>query len=547
MVDNGFRYETQGNVTFFVYTIQPGDVVDTMGFGMLTHNRIPGLALTQYSQMDMERYIMYNVSAKIPVSQFFSGHVNRKRLIGVFKGIISALISAEDYMIDTNSILLDMDYIFTDVSSCDTILICLPVQQDKPDVNLGQFFKNIMFSTQFDQTENCDYVAKIMNYLNSAPVFSVYDFNTLMEELQKEIGSATGSYSVQQLAVQQMLQKPVPQPAQPPQQPAVQPQPVKKPEPMQPQKNGIPQPQNFQPAAPQPFQVPGTPGMQIPQGAVLSGQGNPGSQPSVRQARENQSFFKKLFKSDKGNKAQKVPAASAMPNQQPPQKGKKTDSMLNFAVPGQQPGFAIPDQPNSIPTPATGKNPQISQGISNERPVVPTPQQSAQRAQKQSYPAHPAPIQQPVNQEQAAPKFQAQTLPQDAQPKTTPMNFGETTVLGGGTAIGETTVLGAGAPNVQVRPHLIRTKNNERIDINKPVYRIGKEKSYVDYFIGDNTAVSRSHANIISRDGEYFIVDTNSTNHTYVNGGMILSNSETKLSHGTKIRMANEEFEFRLY
>ena len=127
------------------------------------------------------------------------------------------------------------------------------------------------------------------------------------------------------------------------------------------------------------------------------------------------------------------------------------------------------------------------------------------------------------------------------------MNFGETTVLGGGATIGETTVLGSGAPNVQVHPHLIRTKNNERIDISKPVFRIGKERSYVDYFIGDNTAVSRSHANIVSRDGEYFIVDTNSTNHTYVNGGVILSNSETKLSNGTKIRLANEEFEFRLY
>ena len=79
------------------------------------------------------------------------------------------------------------------------------------------------------------------------------------------------------------------------------------------------------------------------------------------------------------------------------------------------------------------------------------------------------------------------------------------------------------------------------------MFRIGKEKSYVDYFVSDNTAVSRSHCNIISRDGQYFVVDTNSTNHTYVNGGMIQSNVETPLSHGTKIRLANEEFEFKLY
>ena len=96
------------------------------------------------------------------------------------------------------------------------------------------------------------------------------------------------------------------------------------------------------------------------------------------------------------------------------------------------------------------------------------------------------------------------------------------------------------------QPYLVRMRNNEKIPLDKPVFRIGKEKSYVDYFIGDNAAISRSHANVMNRDGNYFVVDTNSTNHTYVNGVMISSNQEIPLSHGTKIRFANEEFEFRM-
>ena len=127
------------------------------------------------------------------------------------------------------------------------------------------------------------------------------------------------------------------------------------------------------------------------------------------------------------------------------------------------------------------------------------------------------------------------------------MNFGETTVLGGG-RIGETTVLNGAMQQAQtITPHLIRNKNNEKILLNKPVFRIGKEKSYVDYFIGDNTAVSRSHANIITRENTYFVVDTNSTNHTFVNGKMIQSNTETEIHHGDKIRLGNEDFEFKLY
>jgi pSer/pThr/pTyr-binding forkhead associated (FHA) protein len=124
-------------------------------------------------------------------------------------------------------------------------------------------------------------------------------------------------------------------------------------------------------------------------------------------------------------------------------------------------------------------------------------------------------------------------------------SFGETTVLGGGPAIGETSVLGM-ETYVEVKPYLIRLKNNERIMLNKPVFRIGKEKSYADYFIGDNTAVSRSHASIISRGSEYFIMDTNSTNHTYVSGQIIPSNVEIQIVSGTRIQLANEDFEFRI-
>ena len=83
--------------------------------------------------------------------------------------------------------------------------------------------------------------------------------------------------------------------------------------------------------------------------------------------------------------------------------------------------------------------------------------------------------------------------------------------------------------------------------MNKPVFRIGKEKSYVDYCIADNKAISRSHANVIFKNGKYYVVDTNSTNHTYVNGKILPSNMEMEIAHGMKIRLADEEFEFHLY
>ena len=94
------------------------------------------------------------------------------------------------------------------------------------------------------------------------------------------------------------------------------------------------------------------------------------------------------------------------------------------------------------------------------------------------------------------------------------------------------------------KPYLIRKKNNEKVFISKSVFKIGKENSYVDYFIGDNTAVSRSHASIIVKGDNYYIMDTNSKNHTYVDGNMIQPNLEVPMKPGMKIRLADEEFEF---
>ena len=178
-----FSFENQGTQTYLVYTIPERAKIDSMSLGMLANNRIPGLAPAMFTQMNATTFIKYNVSARVSANQLFQGNINKKRLIGVFSGVCDAMLSAEDYMIDPSSILLQLEYVFVDVSTCDTVLICVPVLgANSGEQNLGAFFKSIMFSTQFDQTENCDYVARIINYLNSAPTFSLTDFKSVLDE-----------------------------------------------------------------------------------------------------------------------------------------------------------------------------------------------------------------------------------------------------------------------------------------------------------------------------------------------------------------------------
>ncbi len=515
-----FQFENQGTTTLLVYEIQENDELDTMSLGMLTNNHIPGFLPAYFTQMDANKYIKYNVSAKVSVKQLFGGPVNKKRLLGVFTGIVDAMLSAEDYMLDPDSILLDPEYMFANVSTCETDLIALPVMnQQHEHQDLAMFLKNILFTTQFDQTENCDHVAQLINYLNSNPVLALTDFKELLQRISQNTGAQAAPRPAVAPAPQPAVQpKAAPQPGQKPvQQPAA--RPVAQPQPQRPGAAPVQQPAprtapNSAPAMPRPAPAPQAPSGEKPMSWMYLMQ---------HYNKENAAIYKAQQEAKK-NGAKPAPApqrpAAPMPQQRPatgqPQAG--------FAVPGQNPGFAVPGQ--AAPAP--------------QRPVSPVPQPGPQAA--------PAP--RPVPQAAPAPRPVPQAAPvsQPAAPVSapqTPLNFGETTVLGGG-AVGETTVLGGAAAPAKNDPHLIRTKNSEKISLNKPVFRIGKERSYVDYFISDNTAISRSHANIVNHNGEFVVVDTNSTNHTYVNGAMIQSGVETKLAHGDKIRLANEDFEFRM-
>lgn len=107
----------------------------------------------------------------------------------------------------------------------------------------------------------------------------------------------------------------------------------------------------------------------------------------------------------------------------------------------------------------------------------------------------------------------------------------------------DTVLLNSSASNASFHT-LYRVSNGERISVNKPVYRLGKEKSYVDYFVTNNGAVSRSHADLVSRGDKCFVIDRNSKNHTYINDEMIPVNCEVEIRNEDRLRLGNEEFIF---
>jgi hypothetical protein len=492
--------------------------------------------------MDQNKFIKFNVSSKITLQALFSGTVNRKRMIGSFKGIVDAFLSAEDYMLDNSSIILDVNYIFFDVSTNEVTMILLPmVGKQKTNTELCEFFKDKVYSIQSDVSEDCSHVAKMLNYLNSSSTFTLDSFKTLLQGLDDSNTSSAGislTKPVNQIPAAPITVAPVSAPvaATPvvapvtaPQQPVVQPPlvpaapvvPVPAPSPAPVVAKSAPQVNN-PPKAAGGMAVPpkAAGGMAVPPKASTNA--NAAVNTTTPDGKDISLFYLlQHYNSDNAAayKAQKEAKKAAKAAAQPPK---------NQAAP------AKPPKKGKVPA----------------SPVAPAP----------AVPGAPVPVQNPAVMPPMAVPPQAQAVPQmqpqmQQQPIVTmpqaPIsgsNFGETTVLGGGVA-GETTVLGQSNANVSnqpANPVLVRVKNSEVIRINKFPFRVGKERSFVDYFIGDNTAVSRSHAEIVKQSGSYFVKDMNSTNHTFVNGNMIQSGIDVQINVGDHIKFANEEFEFKL-
>lgn len=97
---------------------------------------------------------------------------------------------------------------------------------------------------------------------------------------------------------------------------------------------------------------------------------------------------------------------------------------------------------------------------------------------------------------------------------------------------------------VEKLPFLHRISTDEKIVVDKPLFQIGREKC--DLLISDNVFIGRQHADIVTRGNQYFIVDRNSANKTFVNDKMILDGVETELYDGTSFQLANEKFVFHI-
>lgn len=129
-------------------------------------------------------------------------------------------------------------------------------------------------------------------------------------------------------------------------------------------------------------------------------------------------------------------------------------------------------------------------------------------------------------------------------------NEGEgTTVLGAIRNIDdeEEGTMALGVANYQApKPFILALARNEKIIISKDAFKIGRDPNQTDYTT-DNKVVGRVHALLLTEKGEYFFEDQHSTNGSFVNDKRLSKGEKVKIKHDDRIKLANEEFLFKLF
>lgn len=181
---DAFTYEEQGGRRYLSYEKRAGDDIDFLTLEMISNNTIEGAASSSYIQIDDKFFIKYDITGLLPLCDYLKGTVSREQLLNVLGAVADAAIEAEDYMLDISSYVLKEDYVYIDPSTMKVFMIVLPVLRQ--DNSLETFLKELLMDVQYDQSEDCSYVAALLNLFSRSGTFALPAFKAQVIQFKKE-------------------------------------------------------------------------------------------------------------------------------------------------------------------------------------------------------------------------------------------------------------------------------------------------------------------------------------------------------------------------
>ena len=142
-LDSRISYENDASASYLNYKMLKEEELDRVGLGMLQNNNIEGIVPITFSQFNLDRKLVFNISAQVTLEDMLERPIYRKKLLTIFSCMVKTLLSANEYLLELNEFVFNTQYIFCDVSEGTAKFMYLPVINDEKP-NLHDFFQKIM-------------------------------------------------------------------------------------------------------------------------------------------------------------------------------------------------------------------------------------------------------------------------------------------------------------------------------------------------------------------------------------------------------------------
>lgn len=537
-----FKVRNIGSEKYLSYILNDDCEFDEELLDYLEDNKIPELIDIIYEEDDENDYLTYNVTGRTTVDALLSNTVNAEKILGIVRGVASGIVNLRDLGIPASYVILHKGFTYVNPVTYDVGMLCVPVEADANiNAEFRTFVKDILTSVKYDDSEDCNYVARLLNLLNTDK-FTVRNFYSQLTELMESAGMQVeekfldidGDISVSQSTVDTS---------------------------------------------------PDTSMDDLPEYKDVSFGEDDGSEEEDDTVADVDSLFKDLTfdDSEKQEEGKSVSDGIDMsvfddsvfddletenvdddsdytealtsdvevPEPQEPkiqssltEVAQTTDGVMEVELERQEEQIPV-----LISTDEVMDNPPVVKNIKINRAKI---------IQKAVVDAEESRIDNPTEQITAPQYINGEAVEPETNmdPVTSKVETeekketGSTVELTGGMNVvkdNDSEVVAAVSKGVpKAMPYIVRVNTGERVMINKAVFKIGKAGRGVDYHVGGNGAISKVHIIIYQREDGCYLKDNKTTNGTYLNGQRLDDNGEMKLSNDAMISIGGEDFIFKL-
>lgn len=538
---------------FLTYNIDNEACLDEELLDFIEEEEPKGVVAVIFEEGESFDTFSYDVTNKIHLSELSTQEVGAEMVLRVLRSLLLTLIDMTEYRIPLSYLVLHRDYIYVD-ADYRIEFICIPLEDMQEDVDVNAFLRGYLANIRYNLSEDCSYVAKLLTYVNNTAMFNMRNMVTLVEDLMDEKGieipdeeSAEIYVDYQEVANEES---------------------VSEEETFEGAEETVAGAQESAKAAADSIgeglvdeaEVSGKVELslkeaeafssvaeeeiaheeeslaedeEVSEDALLHEETAYTEEDSIKKAEDTpedelmgeesiKDFIDKLVEEDIPEEVQeKAPKKTLFKT--------KENNVTGVVIEDDLEEFLAEKEREEKIEHHDESNFKIKKNIKVNRATIVKSTQDEIKAEDVEDEVEELEIPEEVEEVEEVEEPEEETV--------------NTSILS--QALGATSVL-KGASKVKINPYLIRTNTKERIMITKQNFKIGKASMGVDYSVKGNGAVSRSHATITNKDGNYYIKDNKSTNHTYVNDKMVADGESELLTHDCKIVLGDEEFTFKL-